>query len=150
MCSHTFRGYQEFLRRPDIDKVLRKLGKVLDLATVTEKFKLFDDYLSQGTECPEVEIPDSAASSMVRGTPWLQCLRVVLMTQFHVSSEDVWDYPYRQAVWDSCSFREGEGRLQIIGEDNSAERQDRVDMLLAANEEIRKAMGFAPEAQNGS
>jgi len=140
VCSHTFTGYRQLLQSKTIARELRRMGKVLDLGTVPDKMKLFNEYLDQGTEWPEFEVRDHGASTMVIGAPWLQCLRTMLMTKFHVPSAEVWDYPYRLALWDCLSYRESEGRLQIITEDASAEHMDRVAAMQAANEEIRQYM----------
>lgn len=160
ICSMRFRQYQEFLQSPDIASVLTRLGrralfepkrgwsrlafwrKAKPALRVQERFELFDKYLADGMDIPQFELPNSAAQSMIIGSPWLQCLRIMLMTKFHMPAEETWDYPYRQAVWDVCTARESDGALSIIGENSSPEHDAAVAAMEELNDEIRKALGM--------
>jgi hypothetical protein len=146
ICSMRFREYQKFLQREDLADVLKEKGRVFDLGTLPEKQKLFTAYLNEGTDSPEVEIPDRVTRSVLLGTPWLQSLRLCLMTNLHVTSEDAFDYPYRLALWDCFSLRESEGRLVInSGQTDTAEMQEKIETLQALNLAFAEMLGGIPK-----
>jgi hypothetical protein len=134
ICSMSFRGYQDFLQNEGLAAQLKQAGDHLQLHTVDEKQALFGRYLAEGLAAPEVEIPDHVSSGVALGTPWLQCVRLCLMSRLHVSSEATFDYPYRQALWECFSLRESEGKLVInAGQMDTSEMLERIETLEALN-----------------
>ncbi len=146
ICSMGFREYKEFLERQDLREELTRLGRVFSFDELPEKYALFRAYLDQGTESPEVEIPDSIASGVLLGTPWLQSLRICLMSKLHVSNEETFDYPYRMALWDCFSVRESEGRLVInTGQMDTAAMQEKIEVMQALNLAFLERLGGIPK-----
>jgi len=133
ICSMRFSEYQEFLRRDDLEDELKRRGRGFQIGDLGMKHRIFDEYLTEGTESPEVEIPDEVSSSLLSGSPWLQCLRVCLMAKLHVASAETFDYPYRLALWDCFGLRESEGKLHIVGSDESDEQADTISALRELN-----------------
>jgi hypothetical protein len=136
VCSMRFREFIDFMSAPDRDKRLRKMGRQFRFEDVNEKALIFKEYLRDGLETPETEMPNSMMSEMTIGSPWIQIIRVRLMSKLGISSEAVWDYPYRLALWDCFSMAESEGRLSILTGDLLEERGDRHDTLSEMNAQL--------------
>lgn len=136
ICSMRFREFLDFVSSPDRDKRLRKMGKTFRFETINDKAKLFLEYLHEGLETPEVEMPNSMADGLIVGSPWIQIVRVRLMAKLGISSESVWDYPYRLALWDCFSLAESEGRLSILTGELLQERDKKYDTLSAMNAQL--------------
>lgn len=134
-CAHSYRGFREFLQRGDLPKLLKKYGKAFKVEEFPEKLKLFKAYLAEGTVSPEIEVPSQNRSNIIPGAPWIQRLRVFLMSRLHVHHEEVWDYPYAQAVWDYYTWLEQEQMIHIVGEANQ-QQEDVAEELVAMNKKL--------------
>jgi len=145
ICSMRFREYQEFLQLEDLGHELKRAGQALDLTELPEKFRLFAEYLDQGTESPEIEIPETVQNNILLGTPWLQSLRICLMAKLHVGPEETFDYPYRQALWDCFSLREAEGKLTInSGQADTPDMLETIETLQKMNKAFIEQLAGIP------
>lgn len=82
----------------------------------SEKLELFHSYIRAHNTGPKIYQEDTPGT--LPGAPWLQHLRVHLMSKCGWSHHDVQELPYSQALWDYYTFWENEGQAEILGDDH--------------------------------
>ena len=111
ICSMDFEGFQEFMRRKDLESQIRLWGRKVGLFDFKEKSGLFEDYLKKGTEQPAYWIEDDNGDSA--GGHWSQALLLTLLS-LGFSRAEALNMPLTQAFADFYKHAESMGSVQLM------------------------------------
>lgn len=148
ICSRPVAEVSAFLRARRLPVAMwlwrKRVGK--SPARMAQAFGLFKRYSKR----PQIGVnthdngPDG-----VPGAPWLQHLRVELLSKCHWTIADIEERPYGEAVWDYYTYWENLGKLDIDEGERLAELAAVVGEANARHAEIVKAAALQLGVSHG-
>lgn len=109
-------------------------GKAGTSFNAAEKIALFHDYISEHSHHGPKIVQEEELD--LSDTPFLQHLKITLMSRLQYSAQEALELPFSLALWDYYSFWETRGRAEIVGERRTAMH----DLANSMDQAIREAV----------
>ena len=139
ICSHAHDEVLDVLADPWYKWKMRLWRFRLGGFDWSEKLKLWSEYFKQHCEAPTVisTMDNKGDGHKESGTPFLQHLKVYLMSKLGYSLKEALECVVTQGIWDMYTHAEIEGTIRIVDK----EKVDDLKKLAEDNmDEIKKAM----------
>lgn len=85
--------------------------------SLVDKAAVFKSYVADGSQPPDLHEPDDDCRSP--GAPFIQRVRIRLMSYLGMSFSEVMDYPWGLALHDYFASYESDDRVKILNQDES-------------------------------
>jgi hypothetical protein len=117
---------------------LRAWARAIGPFNLPAKLKLWRDYVEHHiTARPQLLQEEEPGGGPVLGAPWLQHLKVTLISKLGYTHTEALSIPYGQAIWDYYTFWENAGRAELFGPEHQRMR----DLANQMDEETKAALG---------
>lgn len=142
ICCHRYEEALTELQRADLPELLRKWGEAIGDFDVPTKIEEFKGYIAAGSTWPELnDPPEDKKQGREPGSPFLQRVKLTLLSKLNHSLSEALNKPYGEAIHDYFAFAEMQGSAEIT----TAKEKTDIEETLAEHQEILKQM----EAQDG-
>lgn len=117
ICSRTWVEWSEWKDSWKLPIWLKLWGWCAGRFNIEKEWKKFEQYLAEGRQCPEVNVPDQ---SREMSGAWESRLKIFLIEKLRLSYEQAADYPLALAWQDYCAHGEESGRVSIMSDADKA------------------------------
>lgn len=145
ICSRPCADVLPTLADPWLSVKLNIWGFRLGKFDVVEKILFFNQYLKAYSACPTAFPKDSFEDDSAPGSPFLQHMRVVLLSRVGWTTLDIEERPLSQAYWDYYTYWEVEDRVRLVEDGENFEQsmardaaEQHEERLRLANEMLRR------------
>jgi hypothetical protein len=144
ICSLDFEKGCEAIADPELPKFLKQWSRQLtgmsglrrwlvklrilkpfDVNWV-QKIELFTKYLSAAMDLPAFQFEESETARVVE-CPFVQIVKVKLMSELHISEADILDRSWNRCLWDYVTLKVFAGDMEFVDEDEMADMQKQAD-----------------------
>ena len=133
ICSRTWEQAQEFIDSEDFKNETKRLERILKKCDdLPKRIIYFSEYLEENMRGPKVWSKENDNKDEF-GSPFVQVIKVSLMSKMGFSESEVLNRPLSLCLWDMATLSELQGLVTVYGEkDESAkneaeELQKRID-----------------------
>jgi hypothetical protein len=146
VCCHEYDEALEQLERPDLGEILKEWGKRSAMADFKAKAREFHRYLRDGSALPDFVPVKDGKEGRTPGAPFLQLVKVTLMSEVGYSRWEALNVPLSEALNDYFAHWERKGRVEILNPEERAERiaaeKEHFDQVEAIRKEIQGEGGW--------
>lgn len=111
VCSLTPSEFMEILDSGKLIDEAQEWGKKCGLFDLTEKSKMFKDYIAEHSKVPAYWEEEGGKQS---GAHWAQCVETALRSKLNWTSQDIDNQPLSKAFADYFKHAESEGMIRLM------------------------------------